>query len=60
MQINAKKYIILGAVHYDYYLGSQMLVTGITQNATESIGAVTLLDGAVVGPTSNIPWSPMA
>ena len=36
-----------------------MLVTGITQNITESIDAVTLLDGAVVGPTSNIPWSPM-
>ena len=37
-----------------------MLVTGITQNITESIDAVTLLDGAVVGPTSNIPRSPMA
>ena len=36
-----------------------MLVTGITQNVTESIDAVTLLDGAVVGPTSNIPRSPM-
>ena len=36
-----------------------MLVTGITQNITESIDAVTLLDGAVVGPTSNIPRSPM-
>ena len=37
-----------------------MLVTGITQNVTESIDAVTLLDGEVVGPTSNIPRSPMA
>ena len=37
-----------------------MLVTGITQNVTESIDAVALLDGAVVGPTSNIPTSPMA
>ena len=37
-----------------------MLVTGITQNVTESIDAVTLLDEAVVGPTSNIPRSPMA
>ena len=37
-----------------------MLVTGITQNITESIDAVTLLDGEVVGPTSNIPRSPMA
>ena len=36
-----------------------MFVTGITQNVTESIDAVTLLDGAVVGPTSNIPRSPM-
>ena len=34
-----------------------MLVTGITQNITD---AVTLLDGEVVGPTSNIPRSPMA
>ena len=37
-----------------------MLVRSITQNITESIDAVTLLDGAVVGPTSNIPRSPMA
>ena len=37
-----------------------MLMTGITQNVTESIDAVTLLDGAVVGPTSNIPRLPMA
>ena len=36
-----------------------MLVTGITQNVTESIDAVTLLDGAVAGPTSNIPRLPM-
>ena len=36
-----------------------MLVAGITQNVTELIDAVTLLDGAVVGPTSNIPRSPM-
>ena len=36
-----------------------MLVTGITQNVTELIDAVTLLDGTVVGPTSNIPRSPM-
>ena len=36
-----------------------MLVTGITQNITESRDAVTLLDGEVVGPTSNIPRSPM-
>ena len=35
-------------------------MTGITQNVTESIDAVTLLDGAVVGPTSNIPRLPMA
>ena len=34
--------------------------TGITQNVTESIDVDTLLDGAVVGPTSNIPKSPMA
>ena len=37
-----------------------MLVTGITQNVTESIDAVTLLNGEVVGPTSNIPRLPMA
>ena len=37
-----------------------MLVMGITQNVTESIDSVTLLDRAVVGPTSNIPRSPMA
>ena len=37
-----------------------MLVTGITQNITESSDAVTLLDGEVVRPTSNIPRSPMA
>ena len=37
-----------------------MLVTGITQNIPESSDAVTLLDGEVVGPTSNIPRSPMA
>ena len=36
-----------------------MVVTGITQNVTESIDAVTLLDGEVLGPTSNIPRSPM-
>ena len=37
-----------------------MLMTGITQNITESSDAVTLLDGEVVGLTSNIPRSPMA
>ena len=37
-----------------------MLVASITQNITELIDAVTLLDGAVVGHTSNIPRSPMA
>ena len=37
-----------------------MLVTGITQNVTESIDSGTLLDEAVVGPTSNMPRSPMA
>ena len=37
-----------------------MLVTGITQNITESSDAVTLLDGEVVGLTCNIPRSPMA
>ena len=36
-----------------------MLVTGITQNVIESINVITLLDGEVVGPTSNIPRSPM-
>ena len=34
-------------------------MAGITQNVTESIDAVSLLDGAVVGPSSNIPTSPM-
>ena len=37
-----------------------MLMTGITQNITESSDAVTLLDGEVVGLTSNTPRSPMA
>ena len=37
-----------------------MLVTDITQNVTESIDSVTLLDGAVVVPTSNILRSPIA